>query len=212
MNKVENQKVDDSAHLAHASSTLDKSRTIPVDGKWHCVKSESKNITNAEIQRYIREDKGLGDFRIDKVYSARSGIHTTYFKCAFSSKCNCSFKIGRSEDTRIWVSWRKRLGKYLKPRRRRRRWRLSTQSIHQRKSSSNDGSSTTSMNRTSTNSSPKTIVAMINTYLDAPIDMNTKPVTSTHLERSSPACKMKQQASSDEVVLFVLKEWNYENY
>jgi hypothetical protein len=77
MNKVENQKVDDSAHLAHASSTLDKSRTIPVDGKWHCVKSESKNITNAEIQRYIREDKGLGDFRIDKVYSARSGIHTT---------------------------------------------------------------------------------------------------------------------------------------
>ena len=27
MNKVENQKVDDSAHLAHASSTLDKSRT-----------------------------------------------------------------------------------------------------------------------------------------------------------------------------------------
>jgi hypothetical protein len=58
MNKVENQKVDDSAHLAHASSTLDKSRTIPVDGKWHCVKSESKNITNAEIQRYIREDKG----------------------------------------------------------------------------------------------------------------------------------------------------------
>ena len=78
MNKVENQKVDDSAHLAHASSTLDKSRTIPVDGKWHCVKSESKNITNAEIQRYIREDKGLGDFRIDKVYSARSGIHTTY--------------------------------------------------------------------------------------------------------------------------------------
>jgi hypothetical protein len=86
MNKVENQKVDDSAHLAHASSTLDKSRTIPVDGKWHCVKSESKNITNAEIQRYIREDKGLGDFRIDKVYSARSGIHTTYFKCAFSSK------------------------------------------------------------------------------------------------------------------------------
>ena len=99
MNKVENQKVDDSAHLAHASSTLDKSRTIPVDGKWHCVKSESKNITNAEIQRYIREDKGLGDFRIDKVYSARSGIHTTYFKCAFSSKCNCSFKIGRSEDS-----------------------------------------------------------------------------------------------------------------
>jgi hypothetical protein len=43
MNKVENQKVDDSAHLSHASSTLDKSRTIPVDGKWHCVKSESKN-------------------------------------------------------------------------------------------------------------------------------------------------------------------------
>ena len=86
MNKVENQKVDDSAHLAHASSTLDKSRTIPVDGKWHCVKSESKNITNAEIQRYIREDKGLGDFRINNVYSARSGIHTTYFKCAFSSK------------------------------------------------------------------------------------------------------------------------------
>ena len=31
MNKVENKKVDDSAHLAHASSTLDKSGTIPVD-------------------------------------------------------------------------------------------------------------------------------------------------------------------------------------
>ena len=99
MNKVENQKVDDSAHLAHASSTLDKSPTIPADGKWHCVISESKNLTNAEIQRYIREDKGLGVFRVNNIYPRKNGIHTSYFKCDTGSKCNCSFKVERSEDS-----------------------------------------------------------------------------------------------------------------
>jgi len=70
-----------------------------VDGKWHCVISESKNITNAEIQRYIREDKGLGVFRVNNIYPRKNGIHTSYFKCDTGSKCNCSFKVERSEDS-----------------------------------------------------------------------------------------------------------------
>ena len=41
----------------------------------------------------------MGEFRIDKEYSSRYGIHTTYFKCAISSECNCTFKIGRTEDS-----------------------------------------------------------------------------------------------------------------
>jgi len=68
MYKVETKKVDDSAHLAHASSTLLKSAKIPEDGKWHCVKSESKILTNAEILTYIREEKVLGDFRFNYNY------------------------------------------------------------------------------------------------------------------------------------------------
>jgi len=83
--------------LMPPSSTLLRTSEIPSDGKWYCVKSESKNLTNAEIQSYIRNDKGLGEFRIDKEYSSRYGIHTTYFKCAISSECNCTFKIGRTE-------------------------------------------------------------------------------------------------------------------
>ena len=34
----------------------------------------------------------MEEFGIDKEYSTRYGIHTTYFKCAISSECNFTFK------------------------------------------------------------------------------------------------------------------------
>ena len=98
MCKVENKKVDDSTQLARASSTLLKSAKIPEVGKWHCVKSETKNLTNAEIIRYIRVDKGSGDFGIGYNYPKRDGIHVSYFKCSIDKRA-CRVKVGRSEDT-----------------------------------------------------------------------------------------------------------------